>query len=100
MTNDIFVDDNNQNNPIVHIRVFQRTSRTFITTIEGLPQYSNFKLYLKQMKTKFHCNGSIKNKGDTGEILIQLSGDQRNDVTNYLVKNNICSKECIKIHGC
>jgi len=54
------------------------------------------------MKDKFHCNGSISYQKDTvsKDKIIQLSGDKRNDVIDFLVTNNICTKEAIKIHGC
>ena len=94
------IEEDNENNPTVHVRIFQRTTRKFITTIEGLNQDTDFKLFLKQMKNNFHCNGSVKCKADTEEKLIQLSGDRRNDVVSYLTNNNVCAKECIKLHGC
>jgi translation initiation factor 1 len=93
--------DSEINNEI-HIRVFQRKTRKYITTIEHLDQDLDFKKILKKMKDKFHCNGSISYQKDTAskEKLIQLSGDKRNDIIEFLVTNNICKKEVIKVHGC
>lgn len=86
----------------IHIRVFQRKTKKYITTIEYLDQNLDFKKILKKMKDKFHCNGSINYKKDSvnNDKIIQLSGDKRNDIIDFLVNNKICKKEEIKVHGC
>ena len=86
----------------IHIRVFQRKTNKYITTVEHLDQTLDLKKLLKKMKDKFHCNGSISYQKDcvSKDKIIQLSGDKRNDVIYFLVSNNICKKESIKIHGC
>ena len=47
---------------------------------------------------KFNCNGSIIKTEDNIDI-IQLQGDQRDNMKNFLIKENIVSEDFIKIHG-
>ena len=46
----------------------------------------------------FSCNGSIVKDTELGEVL-QLSGDQRDNVAKFLTEEGICKKEDLKIHG-
>ena len=84
---------------VVHVRVYQRTSRRYITTISGLSAELSLKKILKHMKKQFSCNGTIKTDPQNEEIL-QLSGDQRNLVKSFLLNQGIVSNtQQIKLHG-
>jgi len=82
----------------IHIRIQQRNGRKTLTTVQGLPQELDFKKVLKAFKKQFCCNGTIVEHLTLGKI-IQLQGDQRNNVFQFLVDEGICKKDLVKIHG-
>ena len=90
--------ENEKKQNIVHIRIQQRNAKKTITTIEGLDTSIDFKKIVKYIKKKFNCNGSIIRTEDDIDI-IQLQGDQRENIKNFLIKENIVSEDFIKIHG-
>jgi translation initiation factor 1 len=55
-----------------------------LTTIEGIPNKFDLKKILKVIKKQFACNGTIVNDEKAGDV-IQLQGDQRNVVKEFLV---------------
>lgn len=52
--------------------------------MQGLPKKFDQKKILKVIKKKFACNGTIVNDSEMGEV-IQLQGDQRKDVQEFLI---------------
>lgn len=110
----------------IHIRNQQRNGKKSWTTVQGLNVSSiaskDVKLrepkdtakpkkdrekekkedllhdILKDMKRSFNCNGTVVEDSDLGQIL-QLSGDQRQNVSKYLIDKKIADKAFIKIHG-
>ncbi|RMZ90329.1 hypothetical protein DV736_g2440, partial [Chaetothyriales sp. CBS 134916] len=68
----------------IHIRIQQRNGRKTLTTVQGLPKKFDQKKILKVIKKKFACNGTIVTDSEMGEV-IQLQGDQRKDVQEFLV---------------
>ncbi|KAK8969561.1 hypothetical protein KSP40_PGU011435 [Platanthera guangdongensis] len=82
----------------VHIRVQQRNGRKSLTTVQGLKkEYSKTKI-LKDLKKEFCCNGTVVEDPELGQV-IQLQGDQRKNVSTFLVQTAIVKKDQIKIHG-
>ncbi|KAL8675256.1 MAG: hypothetical protein Q9168_000377 [Polycauliona sp. 1 TL-2023] len=73
-----------QSQNYIHIRIQQRNGRKTLTTVQGLPKKFDQKKILKVIKKKFACNGTIVNDNEMGEV-IQLQGDQRKDVQEFLV---------------
>ncbi|KAF2807788.1 anaphase-promoting complex subunit Apc5 [Mytilinidion resinicola] len=73
-----------QSQNYIHIRIQQRNGRKTLTTVQGLPKKFDQKKILKVIKKKFACNGTIVNDTEMGEV-IQLQGDQRKDVHDFLV---------------
>lgn len=53
---------------------------------------------LKAFKKKFNCNGTIVDDPEYGQV-IQLQGDQRQNVSQFLTEEGIAKKDVIKIHG-
>jgi Translation initiation factor SUI1 len=47
---------------------------------------------------EFCCNGTVVEDEELGQV-IQLQGDQRKNVSQFLVQNQIAKKDLIKIHG-
>ncbi|KAI0805092.1 translation initiation factor SUI1 [Xylaria sp. FL0933] len=85
----------------IHIRIQQRNGRKTLTTVQGLPKKFDNKKILKVIKKKFACNGTIVNDSEMGEV-IQLQGDQRNDVQQFLVDKEEgleLDPKTIKVHG-
>ena len=52
--------------------------------MQGLPKKFDQKKILKVIKKKFACNGTIVEAPEMGEV-IQLQGDQRKDVQEFLI---------------
>lgn len=81
----------------LHIRIQQRNGRKTLTTLQGLQKEYNHKKLLQAFKKDFACNGTIINDETMGTV-IQLQGDQRTNVSNFLVDHGI-ERSSIKIHG-
>jgi len=63
----------------------------------GLADDLDLKRILKALKKNFSCNGALAKDNDA--LVIQLSGDQRNNVKDFLVDQEICSENQIVLHG-
>ncbi|EKG12568.1 Translation initiation factor SUI1 [Macrophomina phaseolina MS6] len=90
-----------QTQDYIHIRIQQRNGRKTLTTVQGLPKKFDQKKILKVIKKKFACNGTIVNDTAMGEV-IQLQGDQRKDVQEFLTdkKEGLeLDAKTIKVHG-
>jgi translation initiation factor 1 len=82
----------------VHVRVQQRNGRKCITTVAGLADDLDVKRICKAFKKNFSCNGAVQKDEEVGEV-IQLSGDQRTNVKDFLVDQEICLADNIVLHG-
>uniref|UniRef100_A0A0G4HXR3 SUI1 domain-containing protein n=1 Tax=Chromera velia CCMP2878 TaxID=1169474 RepID=A0A0G4HXR3_9ALVE len=82
----------------VHIRNQMRNGRKSITLIEGLSTEFDFKKLLKAWKKRFNCNGTIVEDEEHGQI-INLQGDQRHNIADFLLEEGIVEKENLKVHG-
>ena len=90
--------DKEQSGDKVHVRVQQRNGRKCITTVQGLADDLDIKRILKALKKNLSCNGAIVKDKEVGEV-IQLSGDQRTDIQEFLTDQEICAKDEIVLHG-
>ncbi|KAG1146377.1 hypothetical protein G6F37_000598 [Rhizopus arrhizus] len=81
-----------------HLRIQQRNGRKTLTTLQGLPKEIDSKRLLKAVKKAFACNGTVVDDEEHGEI-IQMQGDQRVKMAEFLVTEGIAKKSNIKIHG-
>jgi translation initiation factor 1 len=93
-----FVEEQPDVGSYVHIRIQQRNGRKSLTTVQGLADDLDLKKILKALKKMFSTNGTILVDADMGNVL-QLQGDQRKNVAEFLVKFKICAKGEVKIHG-
>ena len=91
----IFSDDKED---CVTIRIQQRNGRKCITIITGIALDLDLDKILKYLKKKYSCNGSISNDEKFGDV-ITLSGDQKENVYKFFIKEQIYKKECIIIKG-
>lgn len=83
---------------VIHIRIQQRNGRKTLTTIQGLADEYDFKKIVKKCKKDFACNGTVVDHAEYGEV-IQLQGDQRNNICKLLVDFKLAKKEQLKVHG-
>jgi len=85
----------------IHIRLQQRNGRKTLTTVAGIPTKFDLKKILKVIKKQFACNGTIVTDEKAGDV-IQLQGDQRNSVKDFLTdkQNGLAIDAAIvKVHG-
>jgi translation initiation factor 1 len=66
--------------------------------VQGLADDLDIKKIIRALKKAFQCNGSIIVDEELGEI-VQLSGDQRSNVRDFFVSQEICHDDQIVIHG-
>ncbi|ABW98049.1 sui1 (nucleomorph) [Hemiselmis andersenii] len=83
---------------LCHIRLQQRNGRKSLTIIQGLNEKLNIEKITKVLKKEFCCNGCILCDDNLGKI-IQLQGDQRENVIKFFLEQEIVSKKNLKIHG-
>lgn len=83
---------------VVDVTVKQRNGRKMITHIANIPNEYDLPKILKYMKRICKCGGAIL-KTEEGEEVIQLSGDQRQNVFDFLIQYDVMDKHNIKIHG-
>ena len=81
-----------------HIRVQQRTGRKTITTVQGIAPEYDLKKIVRYLKKEYNCNGTIVEHPEYGEV-IQLTGDQRQHIKEFLCKVGIVKEENCKVHG-
>ncbi|KAF6161878.1 hypothetical protein GIB67_002588 [Kingdonia uniflora] len=69
----------------VHVRIQQRNGRKSLTTVQGLKKEFSYNKILKDLKKEFCCNGTVVQDSELGQV-IQLQGDQRKNVSAFLVQ--------------
>ena len=82
----------------VHIRVQQRNRRKCILTIQGLDDDLDLKKICKALRKNLQCNGAVVKDKEYGDI-IQLQGDHRAVVQEFLVDQEIITKDQLVVHG-
>lgn len=111
--NSIFIGSNiNQeledNDIEIHIKVQQRNGKKCWTLIEGIEQIRDknisvdifLKNVLTDLKDKFNCGGSIMKKTNNANITsIQLNGDHREELKEYIIKKYDLKAHQLKVHG-
>ena len=50
------------------------------------------------LPAEYCCNGTVIEDEEAGKVL-QLQGDQRKNVSAFLLGNELCKKDQIKVHG-
>merc|ERR1719229_345160 len=88
---------------MVHINYQQRNGRKGVTTIVGLPEKVNFKKLKTKIKKMYGTGATIVDAKDSnGNIngkVLQVQGDLRKAISEFIVRLNIVEKEQIIIHG-
>ncbi len=81
-----------------HVRVQQRNGKKCITLLEGIEDDLDAKRICKSMQKTFNCNGNVK-KDFYDRDVIQLQGDQRENVKKWLIEQQVADITIIVIHG-
>jgi len=83
---------------LIHIRIQQRNGRKTLTTVQGINPDYDFKKIVKACKKEFACNGTVVEHPEYGDV-IQLQGDQRQAIRQFLQNTSIAKEGQIKVHG-
>ena len=94
--NELDFDENNKKNK-VHIRKIQRNGKKCVTIVEGLENDLDIKKITKALKKIYKCNGTVV-IDDKNQEIIQLSGDQINNVKDFLIQEEINDVQDIILH--
>lgn len=85
-------------NSKVTISVEKRGGKKCITNVIGMDEELDLKKILSYLKKKHNCSGSIINDENHGEI-ISLTGDQKENIYNFFIEQEIYKKEDIIVKG-
>lgn len=94
--NEVDFNENQKKNK-VHIRKIQRNGKKCITIVEGLENDLDIKKITKALKKIYKCNGTVVKDINEQEI-IQLSGDQMNNLKEFLIQEEINEIDDLIIH--
>ncbi|XP_060084416.1 eukaryotic translation initiation factor eIF1-like [Ylistrum balloti] len=83
---------------LIHIRIQQRNGRKTLTTVQGISPTFDLKKIVKACKKEFACNGTVVEHPEYGEV-IQVQGDQRNNIRDFLRKIGLAKEHQLKVHG-
>lgn len=99
-TRDPFAEDEitGSNDGYIHIRIQQRNGRKTLTTVQGINTDYDLRKIVKACKKEFACNGTVVEHPEYGEV-IQLQGDQRQHISQFLQRYELASDDKIKLHG-
>jgi translation initiation factor 1 len=102
---DLFADASKGDDPFpagtedyIHIRTQQRNGRKTLTTVQGITDDYDKKKPVKAFKKKFACNGTVIEHAEYGEVL-QLQGDQRKNICQFLIETGLAEDDQLKAHG-
>ncbi|KAB0375044.1 hypothetical protein FD755_013536 [Muntiacus reevesi] len=82
----------------IHIRIQQRNGRKTLTTVQGIADDYDKKKLVKVFRKKFAYNGTVMEHPEYGEV-IQLQGDQRKNICQFLVETGLAKDDQLKVNG-
>lgn len=82
----------------VTISIEKRNGKKCITNVIGMAEDLDLKKILSYLKKKHNCNGSIIKDEKHGEVML-FSGDQKENIYNFLIKEDIYKAEDIIVKG-
>jgi len=82
----------------VTISLEKRGGKKCSTSIIGMANDLDLKKILSYLKKKHNCTGSIINDQKHGEIMC-FTGDQKENIYNFLIEEEIYKKEDIIVKG-
>lgn len=96
--NKLFNDNNLFEESKVTISVQRRNGKKCITTVIGMATDLDLPKIISYFKKTYSCNGSILKDEKYGEV-ITLSGDQKDNMYNFLINEEINKREDIIVKG-
>lgn len=93
-----FSESSSFNNSKVTISVERRGGKKCITNVIGMAEDLDLKKILSYLKKTHNCSGSIIKDETHGEIM-SFTGDQKENIYHFLIKEEIYNKEDIIIKG-
>jgi translation initiation factor 1 len=84
--------------PTITIFVSQRNGKKCDTHVYGWCEEYDLQKICSYLKKKFDCGGSVVNNKEYGET-IKLNGDKKDEVYNFLLDEEICTKNKIILRG-
>jgi translation initiation factor 1 len=86
----------------IHLRLQKRGNKKFLTIVEGLDEDLDEVRICRHMRRAFNCNGAVL-KGEDNKPILQLQGDQRQSIKEWLLAQEILTekeaKERLVTHG-
>jgi translation initiation factor SUI1 len=92
------MDDNSFETSNVTIVVDKRGGKKCITNVIGMADDLDLKKILSYIKKTYNCSGSVIKDKIYGEIM-SFTGDQKEHIYHFLIKEEICKKEDIIVKG-
>jgi translation initiation factor 1 len=83
---------------MVTIAVQKRNGKKCITNVIGMAKDLDLKKILSYIKKTYSCNGSIINDEKYGEVM-SFTGDQKKNIYDFLIKEEINKKDEITLRG-
>lgn len=96
MFNDVEFEDDDQFK--VHITIQQRSTKKYITNVSGIPEKYDLPKILKYIKKFYTCGGSIVQDKE-GNSVIQVTGDQRDNIRKFFLECDVMDEQHIIMHG-
>lgn len=90
--------DDDDDNFKVHITIQQRTAKKYTTNVSGIPAKYDLPKILKYVKKFYTCGGSIIQDKD-GNDVIQVAGDQRENIRKFFLECDVMDDHHIIMHG-
>ena len=90
------------NKPKLHVRIQKRNGKKCITTAQGFEEDLDVKRICKAMRKQFNCNGNVIHDKEKEIDVLQLQGDQRENVKEWILAQQIIPKseaDRIVVHG-
>jgi len=92
-------EEDKKDNFKVHISIQQRTSKKYITIIKGIPEKYDLPKIVKYIKKIYKCGGSIVKDEKDDTLVIQVSGDQRQNIRKFFIDCDVMDADNIISHG-
>ena len=93
-----FSDNNLFEESNVTISVQKRNGKKCITSVIGMAKDLDLKKILSYIKKTHSCNGSIVDDEKYGEVM-SFTGDQKKNIYDFLIKEEINKKDEITLKG-
>lgn len=90
--------ENLLNKNMVTIMVQKRNGKKCNTSVIGMAEDLDLKKIISYIKKKYSCNGSVVIDEEHGEVMI-FTGDQKENIYNFLIDQEINKKDEIILKG-